>query len=234
MLLKVNKKVGSLLILESIGENRYSVLCDCGVSTIVGGWLLTKSDRPTCEFCREKVPLRNFSGERRGSLLVLRPLGKMHGKRNGRAEMHYLCRCDCGVELPVRQQYLQRGKMKSCGCSRQGNKNYGWKGHGEIAGQYWTQMKKGARERNLDFDLKLEDIWDLFLKQKRLCALTGQELIMFRSWKIMGTASLDRIDSSKGYTLDNVQWVHKDINQMKLNHTEDYFIKLCKLVASYR
>ncbi len=45
------------------------------------------------------------------------------------------------------------------------------------------------------------------------------------------TASLDRIDSTKGYTLDNIQWIHKDLNKMKMNFANDYFIKTCKLVA---
>ena len=37
------------------------------------------------------------------------------------------------------------------------------------------------------------------------------------------TASLDRIDSSKGYTEDNIQWVHKDVNQMKMDLPEQRF-----------
>lgn len=45
------------------------------------------------------------------------------------------------------------------------------------------------------------------------------------------TASLDRIDSTKGYTLDNIQWVHKHINVMKMDLDQEYFIKLCKLVT---
>ena len=46
-----------------------------------------------------------------------------------------------------------------------------------------------------------------------------------------GTASLDRIDSSKGYVKGNVQWVHKDINKMKTDFEQSIFIKLCKSVA---
>ena len=49
-----------------------------------------------------------------------------------------------------------------------------------------------------------------------------------------GTASLDRIDSSKGYTKDNVQWVHKDINYIKRDLSDSEFITLCKKVATHR
>lgn len=45
------------------------------------------------------------------------------------------------------------------------------------------------------------------------------------------TASLDRIDSNIGYIKDNVQWVHKHVNQMKWNFDEDYFIDLCRKIV---
>jgi hypothetical protein len=45
------------------------------------------------------------------------------------------------------------------------------------------------------------------------------------------TASLDRIDSSKGYTKNNIQWIYKPINSMKRDYTQERFIELCKLVA---
>jgi hypothetical protein len=45
------------------------------------------------------------------------------------------------------------------------------------------------------------------------------------------TASLDRIDSSKGYVIDNVQWLHRDINMMKQRFSQEYFINICKHIA---
>ena len=47
------------------------------------------------------------------------------------------------------------------------------------------------------------------------------------------TASLDRIDSTRGYTVDNIQWIHKDLNRMKWNLPNDYFINICTLVANH-
>jgi len=48
------------------------------------------------------------------------------------------------------------------------------------------------------------------------------------------TASLDRIDSSKGYVRGNIQWVHIAINFMKHSLPEEEFIRWCCLVAQYR
>jgi hypothetical protein len=34
-----------------------------------------------------------------------------------------------------------------------------------------------------------------------------------------------------GYIVDNVQWVYKDINNMKGEMSHDYFIKICKIIS---
>lgn len=37
--------------------------------------------------------------------------------------------------------------------------------------------------------------------------------------------------SKPDYANDNVQWVHKDVNYMKMDLTQEEFIKYCKLIA---
>lgn len=67
--------------------------------------------------------------------------------------------------------------------------------------------------------------------QERRCALTDIELVMPERFGDARTASLDRIDSSGSYRIGNVQWVHKDVNRMKNDFDQDYFVKMCRLVA---
>jgi hypothetical protein len=69
----------------------------------------------------------------------------------------------------------------------------------------------------------------LFIRQNKKCALSGIDISI--EFDGSGTASLDRIDSLKHYTIDNVQWVHKDINKMKMDFPQESFIKMCKLVS---
>lgn len=115
-----------------------------------------------------------------------------------------------------------------------GNNHPNWKGHEEITGRYWCAIKNSAQDRGLEFDITIEYVWKLFISQNRKCFFTGYELCFseLSTENNKQTASLDRIDSSKGYIEDNVQWVHKDINFMKGAASNDKFIQRCKLIAS--
>lgn len=78
-------------------------------------------------------------------------------------------------------------------------------------------------------------VWELFLKQERKCALSKEEIRFPSNYKDKtGTASLDRIDSNLGYVEGNVQWVHKDVNKMKSDFSEEYFICWCKKIAGIK
>lgn len=45
-----------------------------------------------------------------------------------------------------------------------------------------------------------------------------------------GCASLDRIDSQKGYSENNVQWAHKVVNKMNMNVSQKEFIGWCSKI----
>lgn len=61
------------------------------------------------------------------------------------------------------------------------------------------------------------------------CALTGWEISISYDSR---TASLDRIDNSKGYIKGNIQWVHTMVNMCRNKYTLEKFIEMCKSVAS--
>lgn len=152
-------------------------------------------------------------------------------KRNGRN--YWECKCDCGnITRPIIVSSIIRGDTKSCGCLWE---NTVRKGFGEISGEYWSVCIKGAKSRNINFNLSIDDAWELFLNQDRKCLLTGRELNFTTNLRKENrdkhTASLDRIDSNGIYEIKNVCWLHKEINKLKNDfHTND-FIKLCNEVA---
>lgn len=144
-------------------------------------------------------------------------------------------KCECGNVTTKIIYDVVSGKTKSCGCLNltRGKTAKNWKGYADIPLTYFTSLKDGAsRYRNLKFDIDIKYIWELFLKQHRKCKLSGIDLI-FDTNKFKNTASLDRIDSTKGYINGNVQWVHKTINFMKQNMSDTDFVSWCKMVSSH-
>lgn len=151
---------------------------------------------------------------------------------------YWKCRCECGTVKSIQRTALINGKTLSCGCkvNPPGESSYQWSGHREISGSYWSRLKKGALNRNLDFNITIEQAWEVFEIQERKCRLSGRPLWFGKTYREAATttASLDRIDSTKPYTYDNIQWIHKDINVMKMAFGESYFIDTCKQIAEYR
>ena len=179
-------------------------------------------------------PFKNLTGKIYGRLIAISATNKRVD-----AKVVWLCKCSCGKECEVVGKQLSEGATRSCGCLRKESKKlYAFehgKRFGEISGTYWTHTKNSAKKRKIEFNLSLKEAWELFENQNRKCALTGQELIFRPSdaERKKQTASLDRIDSSKGYILDNVQWIHKDVNLAKHKKSNKDFINLCKLVSEF-
>jgi hypothetical protein len=92
-----------------------------------------------------------------------------------------------------------------------------------------NRLRANAKSRGYRLEATKEEIWALFLSQKERCSLTNVPLAL--SARGTTTASLDRIDSSRGYTLDNLQWVHKVINLMKRDLPQSDFVLWCRRVA---
>jgi CRISPR/Cas system Type II protein with McrA/HNH and RuvC-like nuclease domain len=87
-----------------------------------------------------------------------------------------------------------------------------------------------AKKRGFEFLITKEYAWDLYEKQNGKCFYT-QLPINLNTRNNSMTASIDRIDSNKGYIEDNVVWVHKDINIMKNKFSKEYFLMLCKKIV---
>lgn len=106
-----------------------------------------------------------------------------------------------------------------------------------IPDQIFKRIEKSAINRGYDFNLTKRYLDTLFLKQQKKCAISGVDIYQPRDYTELstgvGTASLDRIDSSKGYINGNVQWVHKTVNIMKGSMTDIELLNWCKLISSH-
>ena len=176
----------------------------------------------------------NLVGKKFNSLLCIDFL-----KRDKHGVAWCLWKCDCGNEIKSRAPDVVLGKKKSCRCLlyRKGKENPNWNGYEGITGNLWSQIKRGTKRKTriLDLNITIEDVWDLYQFQNGMCALSGIKLSLLSGHKDRNyTASLDRIDSSKGYIKGNVQWVHKDINRMKQEFSAEKFLNLCKQITDYQ
>jgi Na+/citrate or Na+/malate symporter len=170
-------------------------------------------------------------GQRFGQLVVKSFSHLSKGKKTV-----WLCKCDCGIEKAIRNDCLTKGCTRSCGClqNRLGNKNLNWRGYGELGAARWHRMIKDAKKRNISFNITMQEAWDKFLQQNRLCALSGLPLRFGkRKDDYSGNASLDRIDSSFGYETNNIQWVDKRINTMKMGLSQPEFLFLCSIIHKH-
>lgn len=183
------------------------------------------------EFKTTDVVDKTFNG-----LLVLEYLRTVDTLRKTNRYKHfYKLKCFCGKEFETSRSDFISGHLSSCGCLKHqlGTKNRRWKGHEEISGRFWNTIIKHAEKRKIKFDITIEQAWELYLKQNRKCALSGVDIPLKYRHNFRGDkkASLDRIDNEKGYTTDNVHWVHKDINWMKSDHELNKFLEMCFKVA---
>lgn len=174
----------------------------------------------------------DFTRKKIGQLWVIEPLALGH--KGGGKHVKWRCRCDCGNEVITYSNHLSRVVHPKCRqCSDKARRS-----QLELKNYIWYSICRGASGRGLELSIDRDWAYNLFLRQNRTCALSGAE-IKFASCaaehKAGGTtASLDRIDSAKGYARDNVQWVHKTINLMKLRHSNDEFFDWCRKVVNHR
>ena len=140
------------------------------------------------------------------------------------------CKCDCGRELYVNKYTLENGTSVSCrkcfGKTLMGEKNPNFRGFKDIPKSIISRGKRRAKKIGMEWSLNMEQLHLLYHKQKKKCAMTNLPISFLDK-----TASLDRVDSEKGYTMDNVQWVHKNVNLMKNGFELEYFTYICKLVS---
>lgn len=144
-------------------------------------------------------------------------------RENYQAKGAYWCADKLG-----KTEHAVRGRATALGLAKKQRIS-----HEHIPAYLWGSVCSRAREEGYNFDLDPDFLWELYKKQKEKCALTGWP-IQFSNTNSENTCSIDRIDSSKGYTKDNIQLTHKIVNRCKLNCPEEFFFAICKSVVDYR
>jgi hypothetical protein len=183
---------------------------------------------------RASGPIVNIVGKRFGRLVPQRPVFK----RESGTSFRWECLCDCGNVVRVATRNLVDGLTKSCGClkrEKQGSNHQAWKGHGSIPATFLSKYRNHAKRRRIEFDLSIEYLDAIFVEQDGKCAISGIPLSLEHyGYRTGCNASIDRIDSSKGYVPGNVWWVDKRVNIAKQELSTEQFVELCQTVVRYQ
>lgn len=174
-----------------------------------------------CKKCNAKAKYRKYKkGDKKHSLTII------DYKYNTNNRTQITVRCDCGNINSISTYHF--GKVKTCrNCFyKNGIEHPSYKGTKNITQTYFSQIKLNAKKRNLQFNLNIKMLDALLIKQNYKCYISQQDISVHDH-----TASLDRIDSSKGYVKNNIAWVHKDIQRMKSDFPLLYFIDICNKIS---
>ncbi len=83
----------------------------------------------------------------------------------------------------------------------------------------YSRLKNSANKRNIPFDLKISDMY--LISYPLTCSILGMPLQFHKGQAQDNSYSVDRIDSSLGYTIDNIQIISNKANRIKNNATSE-------------
>lgn len=94
------------------------------------------------------------------------------------------------------------------------------------------------KARYKDVDVTINDLVEQWEKQRGVCPYTGFQLVLPENGNInkidfFHRASLDRIDSSKGYVVGNIQYISTPINLMKQSQSDESVRKFLREISEY-
>ncbi len=105
--------------------------------------------------------------------------------------------------------------------------------------QHLLNIRRHSKKTNRVIEITLEDLRELWIKQEGRCPYTGWNLVNYTTCACNlkftpDRASVDRIDSSKGYTKDNIQFVSLMAQFAKNSFDEKQLLDFCKDVVKHR
>ena len=205
------------IIGEEIYKGRKRIKCECECGRIMSylPYIFKKGISCTCNKSRFKI------GDKVGKLKIF---DIIRGNNN---RLLTKCLCDCGTTLEV---YMHRlgNRVTHCGCNKKPplkRTNFGETAFKCIFGNY----KNNAKNKNISFCLNEIEFRNLITNKCYYCGTEPKQIYDKKS--INGAFiynGIDRIDSLKGYELNNVRSCCKQCNYLKTNYSEKEFLTIIK------
>lgn len=192
--------------------------CSCGKTKWIPTFQLTSGNNTTCGDAFHKQSIK--VGDTFGKLTVTSVYRDVKNSR-----YMTVCTCACGVVKPnVSFRNLQRGSATHCGCSTDYS-NMGLPSGEAALNSLITSYQSNAKTKKLEFSLTKEQCIALFQSNCYFCGQVPSEVFNKKGLKGSYTYSgIDRIDSSKGYNVDNTNSCCTACNFLKGNRTNEQFL----------
>lgn len=235
------KRFGRFVVLKLGGKRPnikttfWTCQCDCGNVKDVMSSSLKNGDSKSCGCLRKQLLFKDLSGKRFGRLIVVK-LDRIDDKGT-----FYECKCDCGNIKSIRANCLKGGGTKSCGCLNQEARHRPHKTKIELENsifkRYIRNIMQGKntsrRRKDMPVTITVQDLRNQWIKQRGICPYTGWGINLREKTghTTPCQASLDRIDPSRGYLPDNIQFVALMANYAKNFFDDEHLIYFCKSVA---
>lgn len=212
--------------------------CECGKTKIVLGTSLQNNSTKSCgclkkenmskEFLDHQQKQEDIIGQKFGRLTVIRDI------ENEKRSL-CLCKCECGKEITTRKDALKAGRTISCGCYHKEKLKKGKTSEEVLIRNIFNSYKNNAKKRKICFELNSEDFESIIRKK---CAYCG------RDWSNKRISNydqdiyflyngIDRVDSKKGYILDNCVPCCSTCNMAKSSMALDEFFSWVSCVYNF-
>jgi len=213
--------------------------CDCGNEIVTSGASLKNGKTKSCGCLKiqkfEKNRKRNFkdiSGKRFGKLLVLSIAEKPENVKC--QNTYWLCQCDCGNTKIIVSNSIISGITSSCGCEHKKIVNDRNSNGQASFRSIFNLYKRNAKNRNINFNLSIDEFKEITQKNCYYCNVSPKQFSSnYIQYGLYIYNGIDRIDSNKGYEIDNVVPCCGVCNRAKLAMPLDEFILWIKNLCEY-
>ena len=231
------QRFGRLVVIERVERpstvkfgTYWKCQCDCGNKINANSSNLKSGSICSCKCLSKenKSKYEDLTGKKFGKLFVIKYVTKdKHGHRM------WLCQCDCGSETIVEGHNLKSGRQKSCHCGL-GKPQFIGKGKAAL-NRLMDSYQRSAKKKELDFELS-PDQFEILINGS--CYYCGIKPLQVAKPKHTRTGNylyngIDRVNSSKGYILDNVVSCCKTCNYAKRSMSREKFLSWIERVYKH-
>jgi hypothetical protein len=209
----------------------WECLCECGKITNVCGIYLSSDNNKSCG-CGLLINKADMTGKVFGRLTVISqaPPNSIEDKKSGG---YSNCICECGKTIIVRNTYLRKGGTRSYGCLASEVRGDNIRNSPRCQQQYdpiisiarnvWNKYSK---------EISFDDFYRLSQQNCKYCNMQPSNFVKDNKNNTFIFNGLDRINSNKQHTIDNVVPCCKICNFAKRTQSLKSFINHINMIIN--